>query len=882
MRLHSIRLRNYRGITNATVDFSDGVTIVEGPNEVGKSSIHEAITHLREDKASSKKASIKDLQPIGVDAGPEVELHLTSGDVEMTYAKRWLRGQSTTLSILRPNPQQLSGDEAHERFSAILAETVDVDLLVALDVAQGESLDQAPMAQISALQSALSESGTEVADHDAFLEKVEVEYAKYFTKSGKRTGEYRSIDDEVAAAEEAHRELLVRSEAMDDLVDRHARATARLESVREQLSEAIEKRNAVEESVAALTALRSALTTVEESAEAATRDLTLANEARERRQKLVDDVTVATDAVTEASDRAHALEADQVAKDEVFSREEARLAEAQKQLGALRDVAKQTSRSLARMRAKGEFADLGRRLGEIRIEDERRSTALATIGSIDVTAADVERLISLETDVRIAEGAKTAAAAQIHARRLGETQVRVGEVALGENGEEEFAVTSELLIAIDGIAEITVRPGASPVELDRALDTATTALDRELERLGVDSVAEAKEQAQRRSDADAEAAEAASTLKALLGRDRREELEARFARAEAVIASGDGDAGAEEAEKPETGAGADTERASIAELESALSDAEAAVDASQSAVDEAATRLDTARTARDEVRVDAVRAQTSVQETTAQAQRLTQTLAEARKAHADEALAAAVAKAGERAQEAATRVVEARAAYEAADPETLEMTVKNLRQLVVSKEAQREADRQEVDRLTAVIDDRAGEGIYEKLSAAEEALESARARQARLERSARAIEMLRSTVLAHKEEAQRKYVAPFKEQVERLGRLIFGPGLSVEVSEDLEIASRTLGGTTVPFASLSGGTREQLSLIGRLAVASLVDPKAGAPVILDDAFGFADPERLAALNVVLGNVGESAQVILLTCQPERFASVGGATTVSLG
>lgn len=147
MRLHSIRLRNYRGITDATVDFSDGVTIVEGPNEVGKSSIHEAITHLREDKASSKKASIKDLQPIGVDAGPEVELHLTSGDVEMRYAKRWLRGQSTTLSILRPTPEQLSGDEAHERFAAILAETVDVDLLVALDVAQGESLDQAPMAR---------------------------------------------------------------------------------------------------------------------------------------------------------------------------------------------------------------------------------------------------------------------------------------------------------------------------------------------------------------------------------------------------------------------------------------------------------------------------------------------------------------------------------------------------------------------------------------------------------------------------------------------------------------------------------------------------------------------------------------------------------------
>ena len=112
--------------------------------------------------------------------------------------------------------------------------------------------------------------------------------------------------------------------------------------------------------------------------------------------------------------------------------------------------------------------------------------------------------------------------------------------------------------------------------------------------------------------------------------------------------------------------------------------------------------------------------------------------------------------------------------------------------------------------------------------------------------------------------------------------MVFGPTFAVEVSEDLEIASRTLDGTTVPFDSLSGGTKEQLSLIGRLAVAALVDPQTGAPVILDDAFGFADPERLAALNVILGRIGETAQVVLLTCQPDRFARVGGASRVSLG
>ncbi|RAD02751.1 hypothetical protein DN549_33355, partial [Burkholderia multivorans] len=188
--------------------------------------------------------------------------------------------------------------------------------------------------------------------------------------------------------------------------------------------------------------------------------------------------------------------------------------------------------------------------------------------------------------------------------------------------------------------------------------------------------------------------------------------------------------------------------------------------------------------------VETVRAQTTLQEARTQAERLEKALAEARTAESDEALGSAVSAATEQARVAGARVAEARSAYDAADPQTLEMKVNNVRQLVVSKEAQREKDRQEVDRLTALIDDRAGEGIYEKLKSAEEALETAQRRRARLERSARAIDLLRSTVLAHRDEAQRKYVAPFKAQVERLGRPIFGPDLSVEVSEDLAIASR--------------------------------------------------------------------------------------------
>ncbi|WP_211977935.1 AAA family ATPase [Brevibacterium sp. W7.2] len=880
MRLHSIRLRNFRGITDATVEFSAGVTIVEGPNEVGKSSIHEAITHLREDKASSKKASIKDLQPIGVDAGPEVELHLTSGDIEMRYAKRWLRSPSTTLSILRPHPEQLSGDEAHERFSAILADTVDVDLLVALDVAQGESLAQAPMAQISALQSALGETGVEVADHDAFLERVDVEYAKHFTKSGRPTGEYGELQKAVPLAAEALASLVDRSENLDALVDRHARATTRLESVRDGLARALSEREDADAAFAAVAELRTAVDAAEERTEAARREAALAADAVERRTTLLAEATAAETAVETAQTAASDLESSHAQRDAAFEAAQQRLGERRTALADARERTKRASRDVARARARGEVTALRARLDEIRTLEDTRNRARAVVGSIAVTTADVDRLVGLDTEVRIASGAKRSAAAQVRVTRLGETPIAVDGADIAAEDTGAVAVVDDVRIAIAGIADITVSPGASPVDLDRAVTTAERALTAEMERLGVESLDQAREQANRRADAEAIVTETTATLTALLGRDERDDLDAKLARAEALIA-GDGtaeDAQTEDAREERSAEDA----ASVDELEEIVAEAEAAADAAQTAVTEAEADLERTRAVRDDSRVDTVRAQTTLQEARTQSERLQAAVAAAQADHSDESLAAALDAARARAEEAEAALGEARAAYEAADPETLEARRDNARKVVADNEAQQTADRQEVDQLTALIDDRLSEGIFEKVEAARESLETAEARLARVERSAQAIALLRSTVYAHKAEAQRKYVAPFKEQIERLGRMVFGPTFAVEVSEDLEIASRTLDGTTVPFDSLSGGTKEQLSLIGRLAVAALIDPQTGAPVILDDAFGFADPERLAALNVILGRIGETAQVVLLTCQPDRFGRVGGASRVSLG
>ena len=866
MRLHSIRLINYRAITDATVDFSSGVTIVEGPNEVGKSSIHQAITQLREDKDSSRKASVKDTQPVGSDVGPQVSLHLSTGDFEVRYSKRWIKQPFTELSILKPVPEQLSGNEAHERFLAILDETVDVDLLDALDVAQGRSLDQASLAEIKALHGALGDAGEDLADHDAFLDRVESEYLRFFTAKGKETGELRRLTEELPAADEQYRELKARSADMDALVDRHARATDRLKNVRTQLESAATEREDAEKAVQAVSGLKTALDRALERAGAAQRERQRAEETRDRRRALITETTTAEKAVKAADEALEKVTAAQQEKDSSLDEAQKGLEARQAELVSAQEEAKATSADLARARARKEVDALRKRLVDIREQERRAAEAKATIGSISVTAKDVDKLGGLFTELRIAQNAKTAAAAQIIARRLGDTAVSIDGVDVPKDSAEEFAVTTDLQIHIDSVVDITVRPGQSPAELDRELESAQTRLDAELDRLDVTTLEQARERSEVRTDAEAVLAEATSTLRVLIGDDDRDGLDAALTRAEHVA----GDA-----------ADSSKSAASIDELEARVESTTAAVDDASAKVETARTTLERIRADRDEARVAAVRAQSTREQAATTLQNLSTRLSTDREANSDESLDETLTAAAATLTQLEDEAAAARSEYDAADPETLEMRLQNALQLVESKQKQQEKDRQEVDQLSALIDDRAAEGIYDKLKAAEQNLESIRSKLARMQRQANAIKLLRDTVLTHKEEAQRRYVAPFKEAIEKLGRVIFGQGLSVEISENLEIVSRTLNGRTVAFDALSGGTKEQLALIGRLAVATLVDADAGAPVILDDAFGFSDEQRLAALNVILGNVGRKAQVILLTCQPDRFSSIGGAETVSL-
>ena len=70
-------------------------------------------------------------------------------------------------------------------------------------------------------------------------------------------------------------------------------------------------------------------------------------------------------------------------------------------------------------------------------------------------------------------------------------------------------------------------------------------------------------------------------------------------------------------------------------------------------------------------------------------------------------------------------------------------------------------------------------------------------------------------------------------------------------------------------------------IVARLASAALVAKEDGVPVLIDDALGFSDPDRLARMGEVFDAVGGDGQVIVLTCSPERYAGIVDAHHLEL-
>ncbi len=236
MKLHRLVLRNYRGIAHRDIEFPDhGVVVISGANEIGKSSMIEALDLLLHSKDRSSKKEVKQVKPTHVDEGAEITAVISTGPYRFEYFKRFHKRPVTELTVTEPRREQLTGDEAHERVQAILKETVDIDLWQAQRVLQSAATAPVDLSGSDALSRALDvAAGQAVALSGAeplLVDRIDAEFRQYFTATGRPTGDWGAAINGLRAAEQCVAECEAAVAEVDDAVARHGELTDQLARV---------------------------------------------------------------------------------------------------------------------------------------------------------------------------------------------------------------------------------------------------------------------------------------------------------------------------------------------------------------------------------------------------------------------------------------------------------------------------------------------------------------------------------------------------------------------------------------------------------------------------------------------------------------------------
>jgi len=888
VRLVRIALRSFRGVHDREVRLAEhGVTVLEGDNEVGKTSTVLALDLLIDQLDSSAKSVVRACEPAGVDAGPEVEAEIVTGAYHFIYRKRWRRQKLTELTVHAPRREQLTGREAHTRVLEMLDETMDRDLWKALRVEQHTPLGQADLGGHAALSRALDRAaagsddpgsddpgsddpGSDAGDSaDDLVERAEREAHRYRTTHERSTGELRTAEQRVEAARAGRERASAAVAAVEADVAERDRLDARLRGLAGERGAHHAAVSALEEQWAATESRRAEVDTARQQADLTAERLAGATARRRARDAAIGNVEAAARTVADAEAAAAEHERRHAGLREHRDARRADRDSARSASVAASAAARDADAALAEDHDRGELADLTDRLARVHDAETGLRAEEHALAAVRLTDAEVDRLEALALDVVRAEAAQDAGAAVLDVSGSGvgtAVEVEIDGERVRLDGARTIAVSRTVSLRVPGVIDVRVRPGHDAHALADAAVAAADARTAACSDAGVADAAEARRVRQEAREATLRRDEHRAVLvRELAGRDADAMRATR-----ATLADRLGDRAGGSAVVLATAR--DRSAAARAGADAASRTAELA-DAAWRAADDAVRAGDT----------DAALLAKALADARHTLDRESADLAAARDRITDAALTADEAGLRTRARTAAAEHERLAAALAEDDPESLEHRVAAARRAderLGVETADYERTRAET---TGRLQLAGSEGRHDALAAADGELSAAEADHAAVARRARAASLLARTLHRHRDEVRRAYVAPFRREVERLARIVFGPSLALEVDERLHIVARTLEGVTVAFDELSAGAKEQLGLCARLACAALVDPADGVPVVIDDALGHCDPDRLARLGAVFTAATSTAghQILVLTCTPERYRGVGAARVVRL-
>lgn len=901
MKIHRLHLQHVKGVADAEIELPDsGVVVIEGPNEVGKSTFLEALDRLLDPKAKahSKAAAIVALQPVGQDVGPFVEAELSIGPYRLVFSKRWLRQSATTLRVLEPAPEQHTGEAAQARMTAIVDECLDRPLFEALRFAQVGPTSQIRLADSTVLAQALdsaagadlhTESGTDL------LHAVETEYTRYFTAvSGKPSGELRlamsAFTQAQDAVAEAHRRLL----EAEELVRSRDTLAARVQAAQRELPTLREEQAQLAEVVAQAERLRA-------REHEAARAMAAADQHRERvdadllaRQRLSREVEARAESALSQEEHLETrlIEANEAVENLRLATDALQIAKRACATG--QGDADAAAVKVADMAAAAELAALTQRVESAQALQTRLDAARKALQAAVVSPVLLRQIEQAEHRVALALSAVEASATVVRVQSLqGAHQVSLdgASQALGaDDGPLDFHVVRGTEFTLDGSVRIEVSPHADVQRRATDCESMRDDLDARLAAVGASDVERARELAEEYRRAQAEVTELERLFAAALAgnndlselRAQRDERQLRLLQQHSDYAggheqaSGAGNASQTPVNLPSPSSPTDIDQArhEARVLQRSLGPLRKARDQAE---DEVGLRRETeSRATRGHDVLSTQHAHAAIELAL-----LRDRLDEARRGTPDGDLEEALTHAQGDSRAAHLAHDDAAAEIRSSGVDDTQARLTQLDSQVARAGAHLGTLRGQFHELKGRLEMTAGEGRAEEHDRAGQRLAEAKRQLSSIGRRARAARQLHITLRRHRDSAHASYVAPYAHEIERFGKAMYGSSFAVRVSPDLVITHRELNGVLVGFDHLSGGAKEQLGILARLAVAVLVDAEQAVPVMIDDALGYTDPDRLQRLGAVLDGASPLGQIVLLTCTPQRYAAIPGAHVLSI-
>ncbi len=867
MKLRALALENVRRFAGQVAEIEgigDGITVIDAPNEFGKTTFFDALHALFFQPHGSRHREVRSLQPDPGGGGVGVRADVETAEGLFRVEKTFLSKAMARVSDLRSGRVIAQADEAERWITALLGDgkAGPAGLLwvrqgvTGLEDGKGDGLT----ARRDLLSSVAGEidlmTGGRRMDRVMAACQAALDRQVTGTDRPRAGGPLKEALDEVEALEAEVAGLQAQSARLAAALEDLGRTRAALARLTRPEAEAA-LLAAAQAAEAALKAGEDRATQLAEARQRAE----LARLQHHAAEAAFTTLSQAIEAARGAADRARgaAAGAERLAAELAEARAGEAAAEAARDKAArhVAEAAEALQRASRRASAREAAAVLARQEEALLAAEAQQAVLAAAEATLSLTQATEAGLTRIEQALAAEAAARARAEAQavrLTLRYSGAERITAEDGPLPEG---DSALTRRMRLDLPGIGQMTIDPGAAGDGAARAgLEKAAAELRAALEACGAETVEEARAALSDRKEAEG----AARLARAMLGTLAPEGIAALRAaldrtRARAAVEGGETRGG--EAEEDAATLALAHEAALAAEAQ-----ARAAFEALRAGVLDLTGRAAAARAEARQAEEAAAAAEAAAGRSDTREARLA--TAEAEWMRMREAQTAAGI--------AADRLAET-----VPDLETLRAEKARAESALAAARSEIASLREARARLEGEIRAQADLGLSEALEEAEGRLAAARERGERLRAEVAALLRLREVLQGTRAAAREAYFGPVQEELAPLLAILHA-NAALDFDPDTLLPGRLArAGAEESLSRLSGGTQEQIAILTRLAFARLF-ARSGrpVPVILDDALVHSDDDRIVRMFTALHRVAADQQVIVLTCRQMAFAALGGA------